>query len=143
MPMQDQIALEYAPVRLAESVTSACGVLALLLSGVGLYSVLALAIRSRTREIGIRIAIGARPREIARQFLRDALTLGATGIAIGLCAAWIAMQLIVEWLYGVDAHDAVAFASAAGAVFVTVVAAGYMPARRASHVDPVVALRAE
>jgi predicted permease len=143
MPMLEQIALEYSPVLLAEHVTSACGVLALLLSGIGLYSVLALAMRSRTREIGIRIAIGAKPREIARQFMRDALTLGAVGITIGLVAAWVAMRLIAAWLYGVAAWDATAFAMAAGAVLLTAIAAGYLPARRAACVDPIIALRAD
>ena len=141
--MLEQIALEYSPVLLAEHVTSACGVLALLLSGIGLYSVLALAMRSRTREIGIRIAIGARPQEIARQFMRDALTLGAVGMMIGLVAAWVAMRLIAAWLYGVAAWDAAAFAMAAGAVLLTVIAAGYLPARRAACVDPIIALRAD
>jgi predicted permease len=143
MPMLDQIALEYSAVLLAENVTSACGMLALLLSGIGLYSVLALAMRSRTREIGIRIAIGARPQEIARQFMRDALTLGAVGMMIGLVAAWAGMRLIATWLYGVPAWDAAAFAMAAGAVLLTALAAGYLPARRAACVDPIIALRAD
>lgn len=141
MPMTTQIALEYSPVRLANEVTAACGLLALLLSGIGLYSVLALAMRSRTREIGIRIAIGARPVEIAREFLRDALTLGGLGIAIGLVAAWIAIQLVASWLYGVEPHDGATYLAAVAAVLLTVLAAGYFPARRASHVDPIAALR--
>src|SRR5690348_16606228 len=117
--------------------------LALLLSAIGLYAVLALAIRSRTREIGIRIAIGARPADIARQFLRDALTLGMSGVAIGLASAWVAMRLLVTLLYGVSAHDLAAFSVAAAVVLVTAVAAGYLPARRAGRVDPILALRAE
>jgi predicted permease len=143
MPMADQIALEYAPVMLAQNVASSCGLLALLLSGIGLYSVLALAMRSRTREIGIRVAIGATPREIARQFMRDALSLGAFGISVGVAAAWIATRLIAAWLYGVAAWNATALAIAAGAVLMTVIAAGYLPARRAARIDPIVALRAD
>jgi ABC-type antimicrobial peptide transport system permease subunit len=99
--------------------------------------------RSRTREIGIRIAIGARPQEIARQFMRDALTLAAVGMMIGLVAAWAGMRLIATWLYGVPAWDAAAFAMAAGAVLLTALAAGYLPARRAACVDPIIALRAD
>jgi ABC-type antimicrobial peptide transport system permease subunit len=109
----------------------------------GLYSVLALTMRSRTREIGIRIAIGARPDLIARQFLSQALALGAAGIGVGTGAAWAATRLIGSWLYGVDAHDAASYAGATVVVVAAVLAAGYLPARRAAQVDPLSALRVE
>ena len=143
MTMSQQMALEYAPVLLARQVTVWCGAIALGLSAMGLYGVLALAMRSRTREIGIRIAIGARPRVILLQFLAQALRLGAAGIAAGIVAAWAATHLIGSWLYGVDTRDAISYAGATAVLAVAVVAAGYLPARRAARVDPILALRAE
>jgi predicted permease len=141
MPLADQIALEYAPILLAERVTIACGLLALALSAMGLYCVLALTMRSRIREIGIRIAIGAQPREIAGQFLRQALALGLAGVGTGLAGAWVAAQFIAAWLYGVNAHDTGAFAFGAGVLLVVTLLAGVMPAARAARLDPIVALR--
>lgn len=141
MTMSEQMALEYAPVLLARRVTVWCGAIALVFSALGLYSVLTLATRSRTREIGIRIAIGARPAVITRQFLAHALALGSAGIAAGIGAAWMAMRLIESWLYGVNSHDPRSYASAASVLLMAVLAAGYLPARRAARVDPLVALR--
>ena len=143
MTMAQQVMLHYAPVLLARRVTVWCGVIAVVLSAMGLYSVLALTMRSRTREIGIRIAIGARPDLIARQFLSQALALGAAGIGVGTGAAWAATRLIGSWLYGVDAHDAASYAGATVVVVAAVLAAGYLPARRAAQVDPLSALRVE
>jgi macrolide transport system ATP-binding/permease protein len=143
MPLATQLRLEYAPLFLASRVTLVCGVLALCFSAIALYSSLALSVRRRTREIGIRLAIGARPQTIARGFLKNALTLSAVGIGAGLVAAWIAMQLIQTWLYGVDAHRLSAFATAVAVLVVTTLLAAYVPSRRAAHVDPLVALRDE
>jgi hypothetical protein len=141
MPLANQIALEYAPILLAERVTIACSLLAVALSTMGLYCVLALTLRNRVREIGIRIAIGARPGDIARQFLGHALALGLAGVAAGLAGAWMAARFIASWLYGVDAHDGGAFAFAAGLLLVVTLVAGVVPAARAARLDPIAALR--
>jgi hypothetical protein len=141
MTLEDQIALDYAPTLLAERVTICCGVLALGLSAMGLYCVLGLTMRSRVREIGIRMAIGARPGEIAGQFLTHALVLGLAGIATGLIGASIAAHSIASWLYGVNAYDAGAFADAAGVLLAVTLLGSVVPAARAARLDPIVALR--
>src|SRR5579872_7143912 len=128
MTLRDQIALDYAPMLLAERVTIGCGLLALALSAIGLYCVLGLTMRSRVREIGIRIAIGARPGAIAGQFLTQALALGLAGIATGLLGAWVVAHSIASWLYGVNAHDAGAFADAAGVLLAITLLGSVVPA---------------
>jgi predicted permease len=143
MPMTRQMELHYAPVFLARSVILFCGLLAVLLSAVGLYSVIALAVRSRTREIGVRIALGASPCTVTRSFVDQAVVLGAAGIIVGLVMASMATRVLRAWLYGVAPHDAVTFAAGAAFLLVTVVVAGYLPARRAAHLDPISALRHE
>jgi putative ABC transport system permease protein len=141
MPLTTQIALHYAPVLLARAVMGFCSLLAVCLSAIGLYSVIALAVRARTREIGVRMALGASPRNVVRVFLDQALMLAAAGIIGGLGLAWVATRLLQAWLYGVAAHDPATFAGGAGLVLATAIVAGYLPARRAARLDPIAALR--
>jgi ABC-type antimicrobial peptide transport system permease subunit len=119
------------------------GVIGLLLAIMGLYAVVSYAVNQRTQEIGIRMALGARPRDILRLVVREGMRLALVGIALGLVVAAGVSVVFAKVLYGVRPLDASVF------VGITLLLAGvaalacYLPARRATNVDPMVALRAE
>jgi putative ABC transport system permease protein len=117
--------------------------LALLLAAVGLYGLISFSVAQRTREIGIRMALGASPRQILGSIVREGLVLTAAGIAAGLVGAVAAGRLLRSFLFGVGAADPLTFAAVATLLVFVAVAASYIPSRRALRVDPLVALRAE
>jgi ABC-type antimicrobial peptide transport system permease subunit len=118
-------------------------VLALVLAAVGLYGVLAYAVAQRTREIGIRIALGATRRDIARGILGQGVALAIGGIVVGMAGAYWASRFIDHMLYGVPRGDPYSFAAGAVLLFGTAMAACLIPMRRAVAVDPLIAMRAE
>jgi predicted permease len=123
-----------------------CGslaLLALLLSCIGLYGIMAYNVARRTGEIGIRMALGAQPRDVAWPILREALTLAAIGVAIGLPAALALVGLIRSIFYGIEPHDPLTTIGAAVLMVAVAALAAWIPARRAARVDPMVALRYE
>jgi putative ABC transport system permease protein len=118
-------------------------ILALLLAAIGVYGVLAYLVTQRTREIGLRIALGAKPASVLKMIVGHSLKLSAVGIALGLAgAAWLGPS-IESQLFGVRPRDAATLAAVAASLFVIALAASYLPARRATRVDPLTALRAE
>jgi putative ABC transport system permease protein len=117
--------------------------LALLLSAVGIYGVMAYAVNRRSHEIGIRIALGASRSDILRMVLRQAVLLGALGVLIGSAAALALTRLIASMLYGVEASDPLTFIAVALLLFAVAVGATYAPARRATRVSPLTALHTE
>ena len=119
------------------------GGMALLLSIVGLYGVIAYSVSQRTREIGIRMALGAQSRELGQMFVRQGLWLIAIGVAAGTGAAFAATRLMSSLLFGVRPNDPVTFVSVAALLFATALLASWIPARRATKVDPMTALRYE
>src|SRR5262245_6279564 len=129
--------------RLIALLLSSFGALALLLAGIGLYGTLSYSVARRTREIGIRLALGATPARVRRLILRDSLLLVGIGLLIGLPAALVATRLIASLLFGVRATDPATFAFAALVMLTIAVVAGYLPARRATKVDPMATLRHE
>jgi ABC-type antimicrobial peptide transport system permease subunit len=119
------------------------GVLALSLAVVGLYGVLAFNVARRTGEIGVRIALGARPSQVLREILHEAGRMVALGIAIGLPIAWMASRLVSSMLFGVTAHDPVTSVLSIAVLVCAAFVAAFLPARRAAGVDPLVAIRCE
>jgi len=108
-----------------------------------MYGVLAYHVTARTREIGIRVALGARPREVVELVIAQGLRLTIAGIAIGLLICALASRLLTTLLQGVSPTDAVTWSSAAGVWIVVALVACWLPARRATRVEPLVALREE
>jgi hypothetical protein len=129
--------------RLMASLSGVFGLLAAILATVGLYGVVAYMVIRRTREIGVRMALGAEPSRIVTMILREALLLLGIGLAAGAVLAWFAVQAAGKLLYGVQPRDPLSFGVAALALALAALAAGYVPARRASRLHPMVALREE
>ncbi len=127
--------------RLIALLSSFFGLIALLLAALGLYGVMAHAVARRTREIGVRMALGAQARNILWLVLRETLLLVAIGIAIGLPVALAAPRLIKGFLFGLSANDPLTIALAVSLMIAVAALAGYLPARRATKVDPMMALR--
>jgi putative ABC transport system permease protein len=138
MISNDLLGLSYIAVLM-----SAVGLMALVLSAVGASGVMAFAVAQRRQETGIRMALGARPQDVLRMFVFSGLKLLALGFAIGLPLAVVLARLISSLLYGVQSNDFLSFLASAMLLAVAVVLACYIPARRASRVDPIIALRYE
>ena len=129
--------------RLIARASSAFGLLALLLASIGLYGVMSCAVKRRTAELGIRMALGAGRGDILWMVSREVLALSALGIAGGVPVALASARLVANRLFGVEPSDPLALATAALVMTAVALLAGYLPARRASRVDPMVALRCE
>jgi ABC-type antimicrobial peptide transport system permease subunit len=136
-----QMAGAFRPLRLSAVFIGYAAALTAVLSAIGLYASLAFAVSRRTREIGIRMAIGAEPRRVRGEILGEGMTVVLGGVMVGVFATAAGVTLVQRLLYGSAAHDALFFASAAALVAGGGLLACWVPARRASSVDPVVALR--
>jgi len=117
--------------------------MALVLASVGIYGVLSYIVGQRTREIGIRIAMGARRRNVLRWVIAEGMRMAVVGVAIGVVAAFGLTRLMAKLLYGVSAVDPLTFAAVAGVLLLVALVACYIPAWRAMRVDPIVVLRHE
>lgn len=138
---QEMAAAEF-PARAGAALAGGFGALALALAAAGLYGVVAFWVSRRTREIGVRMAVGANPRQVIGLVMREGLTLVAIGCATGGAAALVAGRALSSTLYGIGGADPIAFGVAIGLLVAVAIAATIVPARRAARLDPTIALRA-
>jgi len=142
-PLSAQVEAQMVQERMMATLAGGFAGLALLLASVGLYGLLAYGVARRTKEIGIRISLGAHPKRLVRMVLRSALRLVLLGLAFGLPAAWAASHWTRSMLFGLEATDPEAIGAAVLLLIGSALVAAWLPARRASRVDPMTALRHE
>lgn len=141
--MADIVAASLGERRFAMQLVTVFGVVALLLAGIGIYGVMAYSVNQRTREIGIRLALGANGRDITRWVLKQGMGLTLIGVGVGLGSAFALTRLLRGLLFGVAPTDAITYAALALLLGLVALVACYIPARRATKVDPIIALRCE
>jgi putative ABC transport system permease protein len=132
-----------APFRFNMFLLGLFAIVAMILTTVGVYGVMNYSVAQRTQEIGIRMALGAQPGEVRALILKQGLTLSLVGLGVGLIGCFAVTRLMSSLLYGVSATDPVTFAVVALFLAAVAIAACYIPARKATRVDPIIALRYE
>ena len=142
-PTDELLAGPLAQPRISAYLMSVFGIAALLLAAIGLYGLMASLVRERTREIGIRMALGAAPERLRREVLVHALQVTGAGAVVGIVAALATSKLLTAMLFELSPTDPLALAAACGVLLVVIVIAAYGPARRATKIDPAIALRAD
>ena len=141
--LEEVLAPNYHAWRLGATLFSLFATLALVLAALGIYSVLAYAVRGRSQELGIRLALGAEPGSLLALVVRDGLRLTAVGVLLGVAGALLAGRALGSLIYGISPWDPETIVLAAGTVVLVAVAASLFPARRAARVDPMISLRSE
>jgi predicted permease len=141
--MEEHLGIMLLPARLGTLLTSLFAVVALCLATIGLYGIVSYAVARRSREVGIRMSLGAEPRRVVWEIVREGMGLAVVGAAIGLLLAFAGAQVLSSLLFGVGAFDPITFGSVPVILLAVALAAAYLPARRASRVNPVKALKAE
>jgi predicted permease len=141
--LEEQFDLSLLPARVAAWTLGGFGLLALALAAIGIYGVVSYTVAQRTREIGVRMALGAGRSDVLRLVLGEGLSVVGVGLALGLALSFAVTRVLGGFLYGVTASDPLTFAGVPALLAAIALAAGYLPARRAAGVDPMVALRHE
>ena len=141
--LENLMATTLAPRRFSLLLLGSFAVIAVLLSAVGIYGVISFVVKRRTHEMGIRIALGAAPRNVVQLVVTSGLRLALVGLVLGLAGALIASRALASMLFNIGAWDVATFALAAAILLLVALIASYLPARRAARVDPMIALRTE
>jgi cell division protein FtsX len=141
--LDDAVALGFAPQRIAASAAGSLGTVGLILTAIGIYGVTAYTVARRTREIGIRIALGARTADVIRLVLREGMTLTLIGSVIGVALAAALSRVLAGFLFGISPIDPITFGATTVLFAAIALAACYVPVRRATHIVPTQALRYE
>jgi ABC-type antimicrobial peptide transport system permease subunit len=141
--MQQLVDRSVSPRRFVVLMLGGFAVFALILASLGIYALISYSVNQRTQEIGIRMALGASARDVQTRIVLQTLRLAAIGLVIGVAASWAIARSLSGLLFGVTASDPVTFLGMLLVLIVVATLAGYLPARRASRIDPLVALRAE
>ena len=141
--MRDLYAASLARTSFTLVLLGVAGAMALALAVIGIYGVIAYVVSQRAREIGIRSALGARPRQLERMFLRQGFALTGVGLVVGLVAAMALGRWMSSLLFGIGPLDPVTYVAAVGVTLLAAALASYLPARRAAAVDPIETLKAE
>jgi len=142
-PLQQLVDRSVSPRRFTLTMLGAFAVFALILASLGIYALISYSVSQRTQEIGIRMALGASAADVQLRIVAQTLTLAAAGMAIGVAASWLLGRSLSGLLYGVTPTDPATFAIMLAILLMVAAIAGYLPARRASRIDPLAALRAE
>jgi ABC-type antimicrobial peptide transport system permease subunit len=142
-PVQALVDRSVSPRRFMVLMLGAFAAFALVLASLGIYALIAYSVSQRTQEIGIRMALGASAAHVQARILAQTLTLAFAGMAIGAIASWLLGRSVSGLLYGVTPADPVTFAAMLIVLTLVAALAGWLPARRASRIDPLVALRSE
>jgi len=143
MPVSEYINFSLIPQRIATGVAGVFGLTGLVLAGLGIFGMVSYSVAQRTHEIGIRMALGAQRSDVLRLVLRQGFRVTIVGIVVGLAGAFAVTRLLLSLLYGVSATDAGTFIGVSLLLVSVAMLASYIPARRATKVDPLVALRYE
>jgi putative ABC transport system permease protein len=142
-PMTDVVGRSVAERRFTMLLLASFALVAVMLAGIGIYGLLAYVVTQRTPEIGVRLAMGATPKDVVRLFVREGAALTIVGVVAGLAGALAAARALTTLLFGVTATDPATFVIVAGLLMAVALVASYVPARRAARVDPMTALRAD
>jgi len=141
--LEQHVAFAFFLFQMAATLLGLFGGTAMLLASLGLYGVVAQSVGARTREIGVRMSLGATARDVRQMVIRQGLGMAALGVALGLAGALAVTRLFASQLVGVRSYDPVSYALTAMMLVATTAAASYLPARRASRLDPAEALRVD
>jgi putative ABC transport system permease protein len=141
--MEENMATTVAQPRFRAWLIGIFAMLALVLSAVGVYGVMSYTVTQRTNEIGIRVTMGAQPQDVFHIIVGEAMRLAILGVGVGLAAAFALTRLLRSFLFGISAYDPLTFIGVSVLLTAVAIAASYFPARRATLVDPLVALRYE